>query len=284
MTFAEHLEELRSRLIRCLLALFVAACVCLVFQRELLNFFIRPYNTARQSISARQAGGQPTQDSAWSTLADLLESKGVLSEQDLESWRESHEFPGRDIGPLRSVQVTESFMAHLKAALLTAALLAAPMILYQMWKFIGAGLYPTERKALLRVLPFSMAMFAVGLFFGFYVLVPVSLDFLLAYGDPEVIDPEIRVGSYLSLLFVLLFVMGLIFQVPLVMTVLASVGALTAKTFRERRKYFLLGAVIMAAILTPPDYVTQLLVAAPLVVLYELGILLAWLAERRKTS
>ena len=189
---------------------------------------------------------------------------------------------GSDIGPLKSIAVTESFLAHFKVALLTAALISAPWMLYQLWMFVGAGLYDRERAVILKIFPFSIVMFAAGMSFGFFVLVPVGLDFLLSYADPGVIESSITVGSYLSLLFVLLFVMGFVFQIPLVMTVTASVGLIRPQTFRKRRKAFILVAFLLAAMFTPPEYTTQILVAIPMVVLYEIGVLLAEWTVRRK--
>jgi sec-independent protein translocase protein TatC len=312
MTFAQHLDELRSRLLRGLLGFLVVAAAALFFQEELFRFFIQPYNDARVSIKGRTTpdveSGEPRR---WST-EEIAEGFGLLEQQleelpspdaaastaerlaQLESFvanfrdvfvrtaEGAARGGGVDIGPLRQTTTTEQFFAYLKAALLTAALISAPILLYQLWQFIGAGLYTHERYAVMRTLPLSVLLFGVGMSFGFLILVPVALDFLLSYGDPELVRAEITVGSYLSLLFILLFVMGMVFQVPLVMTVVSRMGLIEPATFRKHRRYFILGAFILAALLTPPDYVTQLLVAGPMMILFELGILLAMVAARRR--
>ena len=309
MTFGEHLDELRSRLLRSILAFGLMAAAALTMQDELFRFFVSPYQNARQSILDRVREGLPAEPigengteavtevatgpiserEALILLLEELEKRGVQEATQIgarlsggEDVKTYLEVERHDPGPLRAIGMTEKFFAYLKTALLTAAILSAPVLLYQLWQFIGAGLYTRERLAVARTLPLSLGMFGLGLLFGFKVLVPVALDFLLSYGDPDLVEANVTVSSYLSLLFVLLFVMGLVFQVPLVMTVVARMGLVQPKTFRKNRKYFLLGAFVMAALLTPPDYVTQLLVATPMVVLFELGILLSVLASRKR--
>lgn len=318
MTFGQHLEELRSRLLRAILGFVVVAAATLLYQQELLKFYVGPYGNARESIRARtvesgdatadpqrplnleeiqrrvsaldgrlqavRKADAPTPPTPESRLARLEEEMAALVEvlAPAKAPDGSRRGSGVDIGPLRSIHATEMFFAYLKAALLTAALVSAPFLLYQLWQFIAAGLYPGERSAVMRTLPMSVLLFAVGLAFGFLVLVPVALDFLLSYGDPEVVRAEITIGSYMSLMFVLLFVMGLVFQVPLVMTVVARMGLVQPSTFRKNRRYFIVGAFIAAALLTPPDYVTQLLVAIPMLVLFELGIYLSVIAARQR--
>ena len=339
MTFGEHLEELRSCVIKSLLGVVAIAAVALTYQHELYLFFTQPYEKARVSIrertppTARDLVLYATVDQA--RRVERLEQSFARQEEKLDALAEAlrglgaelpegterpeggdggdeagsdgadsglfdDEHPlgwgapsadeldalvpdlGHDIGPLKSVKVTEGFMSHIKVALLTACLVAAPWVLFQLWTFIGAGLYLHERRVVLKVLPFSIVMFGLGLTFGYLVLVPVGLDFLLSYGSPELIEPTITVSSYLGLLFVLLFVMGMVFQIPLIMTVIGGLGVIDPVVFRKKRKYFLFGGIVAAALLTPPDYITQLLVAAPIFVLYELGILLAMAAYRSK--
>ena len=127
-------------------------------------------------------------------------------------------------------------------------------------------------------------MFAVGVIFAFQVLVPIGLGFLMGYGDPTVIEPSWTVSSYLSLLLVMLLLMGVVFQVPLVMTVLSRLGIVEPKTFRKKRRYFILGGFVGAAIITPPDPTTQLLVALPMMGLFELGIVLSMIAYRKRQT
>jgi len=143
-----------------------------------------------------------------------------------------------------------------------------------MWKFIAAGLYRKERKSVMRVVPLSIFLFVVGLLFGYFVPFPIGLQFLLDFGDPEILQASISVSRYFSLFALLIIVMGFIFQTPLIMVVTTSVGLTTPEFFSGKRKYFIVGAFILAALLTPPDWITQTLLAGPLVVLFEVGIVL----------
>lgn len=315
MTFAEHLEELRARIIRSLIALVVAAIGCLAFQDTLFEWAQRPYERARHSIRDRfpahpdsihgrlgshsriLARLEADRRAQTAVLLALVERAELPATPELEAakaaLRDSFEHPievpvideGADIGPLKAIGTTEQFLSYVKVALLFASFLAAPYMLFQMWQFIGAGLYDHERKVVMQVFPFSVGMFLAGMAFGYTVLVPVGLEFLLSYGDPGLLEPSITSNSYLSLLFVMLFVMGFVFQIPLVMTVTSRMGLIEPETFRKKRKPFILGAFIAAAIMTPPDYTTQLLVGFPMLVLYEIGILLSvYSAKRRRQA
>lgn len=171
---------------------------------------------------------------------------------------------------------TASFFAHVKVSLVVGLLFAAPFWLYQFWRFIGVGLYKTERRWVYRAAPMMLLLFAAGVAFGFTVLIPVGLRYLLSFGDPDIVGTWIGLSEYLSLFTLLTLVLGLTFELPIVMGVLSKVGLFTPRTFREKRRYFILGAFIVAAILTPPDVVTQCLMAAPMMILYEFGIFLSW--------
>lgn len=308
MTFGEHLEELRSRILHSLIGVGVVFVIAFWQQDRLMQYFLRPYNEARESIRERLAetsvkdptrflDEKNTERRAW--LVIQLLARSAFKSGDLQGLDEAHLAAlglkldgtlrpatglGHDIGPLQAIGSTEQFLSYIKVCLLASLLVAAPMVLYQMWRFIGAGLYQHERKVIMKVLPFSLGMFAVGIAFGYFLLVPVALDFLLSYGNPDLIQSHVTVQSYLNMLFLLLLLMGAVFQVPLVMTVLTWIGLVGPKTFREKRKFFILGGFIASAIITPPDYVTQVMVATPMVLLFELGILLSVLAEKRRSA
>lgn len=172
---------------------------------------------------------------------------------------------------------TASFFAHVKVSLIVGLLGAAPVWLYQFWKFIGAGLHKHEKRWVYRAAPLMLVLFGLGVAFGFTVLIPVGLRYLLSFGDPEIVGTWIGLSEYLSLFTLLTLVLGLTFELPIAMGVMSKVGLFTPRTYREKRRFFILGAFIIAAILTPPDVVTQCLMAAPMMVLYEFGIFLSWL-------
>ena len=180
-----------------------------------------------------------------------------------------------DLGPLEYIGPTEGFIFYIKACFFSAVFLAGPWILFQLWGFIAAGLYKAERKRVMKVLPLSIVLFIAGMSFGYFLLFPLGLEFLLNFAKKETAVPSITVSKYFSLFTLLILIMGFIFQTPLIMVVLTRMGLVTAKFFAKKRKFFILGAFIVSALFTPPDWVTQCLLAGPLLVLFELGILLS---------
>lgn len=167
----------------------------------------------------------------------------------------------------------ESFFAHLKVCALAALLLGIPWGTIEIWRFIAAGLYPRERKAIRPFLPLSLLGTAVGASFAYFVLIPVGLTYLGGYGSGENFEASFRLKDYLSLVMTLMLGMALVFQLPLVMVFLARAGMASAEFYRRYRKFSIVGALLVGSMLTPPDVVTQLLMAGPLVLLYETGIL-----------
>ena len=185
---------------------------------------------------------------------------------------------------LQAVGMSESFSAYMQVCMLAAGLVSAPILLLQVWKFIAAGLYDHEKKTVTRVLPWSLVLFFIGFAFGFFVLANLSVQFLVSYGEIDVVRPQVTVGSYFSLLLLLLLVMGMVFQIPLIMTVLSGVGLVTPKFWRSKRRHCILAIFIIAAVITPPDYISQLIVAGPMLVLFELGIFLAARAAKLRAA
>ncbi|MCI0651502.1 MAG: twin-arginine translocase subunit TatC [Planctomycetes bacterium] len=183
---------------------------------------------------------------------------------------------------LKLLGYPESVMAHMKVCIILGLLAAMPWIVFELWGFVASGLYRHERRAVYPFLPVSMLLLVAGALFGYYVLVPIGLGFLGSYGSPELLEASFTLQGYLSLLVVLLMGLGLLFQLPLVMLFLARAGMVSAATFRQYRKAAIIGSLIFAAVLTPPDVVSQLLLGIPTVILYEVGILVSTLAERRR--
>ena len=199
--------------------------------------------------------------------------------------------PARDLnlgngGQLIYTEVTELLTTAIKVSLMGGLVLASPVILYQVVMFVAPGLTGREKRYLFGFMPAVIAAFAGGVAFGYYVLTPPALHFLLTFGG-DVAVPMIRVSNIINLMIRLLFWMGLAFETPLVMFMLASLGIVSARGLARFRRYWVVVAFVLAAIITPTvDPVNQALVAGPLLVLYELGILLARIAgrSRRKSS
>ncbi len=175
--------------------------------------------------------------------------------------------------PLALLSYSEAFFSYLKLSLMLGLVAALPWVTFEMWKFIAAGLFDKERKAVRPFLPVAFLLMGSGVTFAYTVLIPVGLSFLGGYGDPVLLQATFTLKEYLSLVFTLILGMGIVFQLPLVMIFLTRSGLMEISTFREYRKYAIIGAVLLGAMLTPPDVVTQMLMAGPLVILYELGII-----------
>ncbi|MFQ5860733.1 MAG: twin-arginine translocase subunit TatC [Dehalococcoidia bacterium] len=178
-------------------------------------------------------------------------------------------------------EVTEMLAVTIKASLLAGLVLALPVVLYQVIMFVAPGLTSRERRYLLGFLPGVMVAFAGGVAFGYFVLIPPAVGFLISFGG-DIATPLIRIGNYVNVVVTLLFWLGVVFETPLVMVMLAKLGIVSAAGFARWRRYTILVAFILGAIITPTmDPVNQALVALPILVLYEVGILLARLLGRR---
>lgn len=172
-----------------------------------------------------------------------------------------------------------NFIAYIKVSAIVAALCAAPLWIYQFWAFIGAGLYSHERRVVYRFAAPMFFLFAGGVYFGYGLLIPFGLRYLLSFNDPSLVQNWIGLTEYLALFTTLTLVLGLVFQLPIAMAVFAKLELATPTLFRSKRRFFILGAFILSALLTPPDVITQVMMAIPLTGLYELGIFLAWMSQ-----
>jgi sec-independent protein translocase protein TatC len=177
-------------------------------------------------------------------------------------------------------EITEPLVVYFKVAFLCGAVLASPWVLYQLWTFVAAGLYPHERRWVWTYLPASLALFLGGAAFCQFVVLPAGVACLLGYGDWLGVDPELRLGGWLNFALLLPLAFGLSFQTPLAMLFLHRAGAVDAGAFGRHRRAALLGLAVLAAVVTPPDAVNMLALAVPLWGLYELGIFLCRLAPR----
>ena len=227
-----HLNELRSRFIKSLIALVVGTGISAVFTFRVLEFLKSP------------AGDTP----------------------------------------LVYIDPTEFITTYFKVALLGGFILAMPVVLYQMIMFAAPGLTPREKRYVLVSVPGIILSFAAGVVFAWFILIPPALNFLLTFGG-DVAEANIRIGRYINLILALTLWVGLSFQTPLVMTLLSRLGVVKPSSFAKRRKMAIVGAFVAAAVFTPTfDPVNQTLLASPIIVLYEIGIWLSKLANRRRVK
>ncbi len=168
----------------------------------------------------------------------------------------------------------------MKVSLVTGLVLAFPIILYQIVLFVAPGLTPREKRYLYGFLPGVLLSFAAGAAFGYYVLIPPAINFLINFGG-DIAEPTIRIGNYINLVVMLLFWMGVVFETPAVMFLLAKLRVVSPQGFSKWRRHWVVVAFVLGAIITPTfDPINQTLVAGPLIVLYEVGIWLSKLAVR----
>jgi sec-independent protein translocase protein TatC len=175
----------------------------------------------------------------------------------------------------------EMFFVYLKTAFIAGILLATPVIFYQMWKFIAPGLYQNEKRYIIPFVLSSTVLFVGGALFGYFVVFPFGFRFFLGYAT-EYIKALPSVKEYFSFSSKLLLAFGVVFELPVVIFFLSRMGLVTVPFLKKNRKYALLVAFAFGAILTPPDVVTQCMMAGPLVLLYEIGIIVAAIGSRKR--
>ncbi len=228
LTFMGHLEELRQRLIKAIVAVIVCIIPSFVFYQQIFAIITRP--------------------------------AGHIN--------------------LIYTEMTEMIGTIMRVSLYCGLALAMPMIVYQIVRFIAPALTRSEKRALYMILPGIFLSFLSGVCFGYFIAVPPAVRFLLTFGQ-SIATPQIKVGNYVSLVTTLLFALGVIFETPLVVFFLAKIRVVTPKMLSDRRKYAVLGAFIIAAMVTPTfDPLNQSIIALPIIVLFELSIWLAKLATR----
>ena len=223
--FTEHLDELRSRLIVCFVAVGIGFVAAYGFKELLFEILTAPL------VAAMGNSG--------STMV----------------------FTG----------LPEAFFTYLKVAFLAGFMLASPVLIYEFWMFVSPGLYKHERRMLIPIVFLSTVFFVGGAAFGYFLVFPYGFQFFLGFAN-EHIKALPSMKEYLSLSAKLLLAFGLVFELPLVITFMAKLGLVTVPFLRKNRKYAILIFFIAAAIITPPDVVTQIMMAIPLMLLYELSI------------
>lgn len=265
----DHLVELRTRLIVCVVALFVGFGVCFAFADQIFLFLVKPFTVAQQLLSVQHAGGQ---HGPFDLLLALLGLKDIPT------------------GPTKALDLVytaalEFFFTKIKLAGFGAVVLTFPVLAWQLYRFVAPGLYKNERGAFLPFLLASPFMFVLGAALVYYVMLPFVLWFSLSQQVQTAgisIQLLPKVSDYLTLVTSLLLAFGLCFQLPVVVSLLGLAGIISSKLLREGRRYAIVGVFIAAAILTPPDPISQLTLAIPMCLLYEVGIWCVWLIERSK--
>ncbi len=267
MSLGDHLSELRKRLIRGVAAVLVAFLVGCVIYRPIADVFLRPMHWSLGKLRQDQVERYERELSLHPELSrsTYFESDDS-SEQDL---RDQYDVADRPI----TTGFAEGYWFVFKIAMYFALAVGAPILLWELWQFIAAGLYARERRAVTLAVPTSFLLFVAGVLFGYFVLVPWSFYFLGKAFPVEEVQFLPRLADYLSLLSALTLALGLVFQLPLVMHVLVKIDLVQRATLVRQRAHFIVAAFVIAAFLTPTtDPFSQCLMAIPMVLLYELGL------------
>jgi sec-independent protein translocase protein TatC len=187
---------------------------------------------------------------------------------------------------LQALAPIDGFVTYLKIALISGLIFSSPWVFYQLWMFVAAGLYPHEKRYVYLVTPFSAILFVTGALFFMLAIAPAALRFLVAFNKNVLgVSSNFTFKDYVSFVSTLMLVFGLAFQTPLAIFFLTRTGIVSIQTMRESRKYFLVLAFVVGAVATPgPDPFSQVALAIPLYLLFELGILLSYFAGRKKKS
>ena len=276
MSLGEHLEELRRRLFRGILALAIAFGVSWGFHDRIDRWMLWPLETSVGWINAKLA------DDAERHLAEHPETpRSELFQTDDPSDRRLRE--ALDARP-QGIAIGEGFFFAFKNAGWFALFLGAPVLLWQMWGFIAAGLYERERRMVMRYFPASLALFAAGVLASFFVMVPVGIYFLQLSGlDFALVEFDPSLREYMSFLTTTTLAAGTVFQLPLVMQVLIRLDIVPADTFARYRRHCIVGCFLVSGIVTPSgDPASQALMAVPMWLLYEAGIVAGRMAVRRQ--
>jgi len=180
-------------------------------------------------------------------------------------------------------QMSGQFSAHIWTSIIFGMIIAFPYILYELWKFIKPALYENEKKYGLSFIFISSFLFILGILFGYFVITPLSVNFLGNYSVSSEIQNNIDLASYNSLVRTTVLANGIVFELPIIIYFLAKMGLVSKKFLRNHRKYALVLVLLLAAIITPPDIISQIIVAIPLMILFEISIYIAgWVEKKQK--
>jgi len=245
-TISEHLLELRSRIIKSLIFFLLAFIISYINADKIYDFLLQPYVKA-------------------------LGSDGVANKR------------------LIFTALQETFVTYLKLSFFSALFFSFPIFLIQIWKFIAPGLYSNEKKAILPFMIATPVLFLLGAFLAYQFIMPLAIKFFLSFESltsqtSMPIQLEAKVSEYLSLIMIFMIAFGLSFELPVLLILLATVGFIDSKYLSERRRYIIVIIFIVAAIITPPDPISQIGLAIPLMLLYEISILIIKYLEKNKND
>ncbi|MBF0695091.1 MAG: twin-arginine translocase subunit TatC [Flavobacterium sp.] len=251
MSFIDHLEELRWLLIRCSIAIVIMAAVTFFFSGFIFDEII--FGPTSPQFVTYRFFCDLSQSLGFEDAICVTEMPFIIQNTDMEG----------QVSILVWVCITAGFI------------LSFPFILYQIWKFVAPALYDKERKNAQIFLVIASLLFFIGVLFGYFVIVPMSVNFFATFTVSDIIKNEFNLQSYISLIKTSVVATGLFFELPVVIFFLAKLGLVTAEFLRKYRRYAIVIVLIVAAIVTPPDVVSQIIVTIPMLIIYEASIYIA---------
>ncbi|MAB57659.1 MAG: twin-arginine translocase subunit TatC [Aequorivita sp.] len=257
MSFLDHLEELRWHLIRSTIAVVVLALLAFVFKDFIFNTLI--------------FGPKHPDFPTYRMFCNISRSLGM----DTFCFQE---MPFR----IQSRTMAGQFSAHMWTSIYAGIIVAFPYILYEFWRFISPGLKEKERKSSRGFIVIASLLFFLGVLFGYYLITPLSINFLGNYQVSEEVFNDFDLDSYISLVRTSVLACGIVFELPIIMYILTKIGLVTPEILRKYRKFALIIVLILSAVITPPDIVSQIIVAIPILILYEVSIYISRIVIRNQ--
>lgn len=286
LTFWEHFGELRIRFIRCIIYICLGTVVGLFLARHVLYVLTRPLAMASFQMNEEPLRLRVDKDGRIYLPEGCLPADGKkLSQFQMEIEFDTTGTKKIRFGPdyrfnFYYFNPTDPFILWFKAALIVGAVLSIPFILFEIWRFITPGLMAKEKKALKPIIAAGALLFPVGMAFAYFMLA-FALGFFSSYSFPG-LEPRLGIMPYLNLALTMMLASGCVFELPVVIVIMSWMGIVRASFLRKYRRHAIILLFIFAAIITPPDVFTMFMVALPLLLLYEISIILAAIIERRK--
>ncbi len=250
MSFLEHLEELRWHIIRSVLAIVVFAVVAFILKDFIFDVVILKPKTP-EFFTNRM----------FVKLGELIHSEAIMINQ-------------KELN-LIAIKMADQFMIHIMVSIIAGLIIASPFVINEFWMFIRPALYDKEKKYASGAVFYTSVLFLLGILFGYYLIVPLSIHFLGSYSISEEVVNQINTRSYISTLTSISFASGVVFLIPVFSYFLSKVGILTPQFMKTYRKHAYVVMLLLSAIITPPDVFSQIMVCFPLVFLYEIGIMIS---------
>jgi sec-independent protein translocase protein TatC len=285
MSLLDHLGELRIRLTRAFIAIAVGMVACYGFAPQMFDILMEPMIT----IFQKQVADKPMLPPGFyedfrMVLTEVLSERGFAHMDKVDLFVNSLQQSLLQVAQEGHFQYTypaEAFFSHIKISVVAGLFLVSPYVFAQIWGFIAPGLYSSERKWMVPMAVISALFFTAGALFGYFVVFPYGFEFFASFST-DGIQFTPKLNEYLSFCLKLLFAFGFVFELPLFIFFLARMGMVSSMGLRKKRKYAILVGFVIAAVLTPPDPFTQCLMAGPLIILYEVGVWVAYFFGKKE--